>query len=163
MFNALTKNNVLAANYPFATIEPNVGVVPLSDPRLNVLATIFKSEKILPATPDSANRNRQDLRNLARELARAKIVPPERIPPDVVTMNSRVSLRLDDEAMELALVYPQAADEAAGRLSVLSDLGAAILGYREGGAVDRMVSDRPRRIVIDRVIYQPEASGDFHL
>ncbi|WP_313025095.1 redox-regulated ATPase YchF [Mobilicoccus sp.] len=50
MFNALTKNNVLAANYPFATIEPNVGVVPLPDPRLNTLASIFGSEKILPAT-----------------------------------------------------------------------------------------------------------------
>ncbi|WP_374970265.1 redox-regulated ATPase YchF [Terrabacter sp. BE26] len=50
LFNALTKNNVLAANYPFATIEPNVGVVPLPDPRLKVLAEIFSSEKILPAT-----------------------------------------------------------------------------------------------------------------
>ncbi|WP_460467387.1 redox-regulated ATPase YchF [Calidifontibacter terrae] len=50
MFNALTKNNVLAANYPFATIEPNVGVVPLPDPRLKVLAGIFGSQQILPAT-----------------------------------------------------------------------------------------------------------------
>ncbi len=50
MFNALTKNNVLAANYPFATIEPNVGVVPLPDPRLQVLAGIFESAKVIPAT-----------------------------------------------------------------------------------------------------------------
>src|SRR5690349_6816587 len=50
MFDALTKNNVLAANYPFATIEPNVGVVPLPDARLGALAEIFGSEKILPAT-----------------------------------------------------------------------------------------------------------------
>ncbi|GAA5026704.1 redox-regulated ATPase YchF [Terrabacter aeriphilus] len=50
LFNALTKNNVLAANYPFATIEPNVGVVPLPDPRLAALAEIFSSERILPAT-----------------------------------------------------------------------------------------------------------------
>jgi len=49
LFNALTKNNVLAANYPFATIEPNVGVVNLPDARLNRLAEIFGSEKILPA------------------------------------------------------------------------------------------------------------------
>lgn len=49
LFNALTKNNVLAANYPFATIEPNVGVVGVPDPRLNTLATIFGSEKIIPA------------------------------------------------------------------------------------------------------------------
>ena len=50
MFNALTKAQVLAANYPFATIEPNVGVVPLPDARLGVLAGIFGSEKQLPAT-----------------------------------------------------------------------------------------------------------------
>lgn len=49
LFNALTKNQVLAANYPFATIEPNVGVVNLPDPRLDVLAGIFGSERILPA------------------------------------------------------------------------------------------------------------------
>lgn len=49
LFNALTKNNVLAANYPFATIEPNVGVVGVPDPRLEALAKIFGSEKIIPA------------------------------------------------------------------------------------------------------------------
>lgn len=49
LFNALTRNNVLAANYPFATIEPNVGVVNLPDPRLQVLADIFGSERLLPA------------------------------------------------------------------------------------------------------------------
>ncbi|MGV0836067.1 redox-regulated ATPase YchF [Mycolicibacterium thermoresistibile] len=49
LFNALTRNDVLAANYPFATIEPNEGVVPLPDPRLEKLAEIFGSAKILPA------------------------------------------------------------------------------------------------------------------
>ena len=50
LFNALTKNNVLAANYPFATIEPNVGVVNLPDPRLVKLSELFGSERIVPAT-----------------------------------------------------------------------------------------------------------------
>ena len=49
LFNALTKNSVLAANYPFATIEPNIGVVSLPDVRLDRLAEIFSSEKIIPA------------------------------------------------------------------------------------------------------------------
>ncbi|MCU1624876.1 MAG: GTP-binding protein YchF [Frankiales bacterium] len=52
LFNALTKNNVLAANYPFATIEPNVGVVGVPDERLGKLAEIFGSDKIIPATVD---------------------------------------------------------------------------------------------------------------
>ena len=50
LFNALTKNDVLAANYPFATIEPNTGIVGVPDPRLTVLAELSKSEKIVPAT-----------------------------------------------------------------------------------------------------------------
>ena len=50
LFNALTKNDVLAANYPFATIEPNVGVVGVPDPRLAKLAEMFGSQKIIPAT-----------------------------------------------------------------------------------------------------------------
>jgi GTP-binding protein YchF len=49
LFNALTKNTVLAANYPFATIDPNVGVVDLPDPRLKVLSDLFHSERIVPA------------------------------------------------------------------------------------------------------------------
>lgn len=50
LFNALTGNHVLAANYPFATIEPNTGIVPVPDPRLTKLAEMYKTEKIVPAT-----------------------------------------------------------------------------------------------------------------
>jgi len=50
LFNALTDGRALAANYPFATIEPNTGVVPIPDPRLNKLAELYKSQKIVPAT-----------------------------------------------------------------------------------------------------------------
>jgi len=50
LFNALTDSNVLAANYPFATIEPNIGIVPVPDVRLNKLAELYKTEKIIPAT-----------------------------------------------------------------------------------------------------------------
>jgi GTP-binding protein YchF len=50
LFNALTENDVLAANYPFATIDPNVGIVNVPDPRLDVLTTMFASAKTVPAT-----------------------------------------------------------------------------------------------------------------
>lgn len=101
--------------------------------------------------------------DLEHEIERAIVVEPQSVAPDVITMNSKVVLRVDDEEKEVALVYPQNADERAGKLSVLSDVGAAILGYQEGDAVDWVVSDRTKRILIDRVIYQPESSGDFHL
>jgi GTP-binding protein YchF len=50
LFNALTNNNILAANYPFATIEPNTGIVPVPDERLDKLAELYKSKKVIPAT-----------------------------------------------------------------------------------------------------------------
>jgi GTP-binding protein YchF len=50
LFNALTNNNILAANYPFATIEPNTGIVPVPDERLHKLAELYDTEKIVPAT-----------------------------------------------------------------------------------------------------------------
>ena len=50
IFNALTNNSILAANYPFATIEPNTGIVPVPDKRLDVLAAMYNTQKIIPAT-----------------------------------------------------------------------------------------------------------------
>src|SRR4029079_17046706 len=50
LFNALTNNNILAANYPFATIEPNTGIVPVPDERLQKLADLYHTQKIVPAT-----------------------------------------------------------------------------------------------------------------
>lgn len=50
LFNALTGSNILAANYPFATIEPNTGIVPIPDPRLTKLAEMYKTQKVVPAT-----------------------------------------------------------------------------------------------------------------
>lgn len=100
---------------------------------------------------------------LEHEIERAIVVEPKQVAPEVVTMNSKVVLHLDGEKTEVALVYPDDADARTGKLSVLSDVGAAILGYREGDAIDWVVSDRTRRIEVGRVTYQPESSGDFHL
>lgn len=50
LFNALTNSNILAANYPFATIEPNTGIVPIPDERLAKLSEIYNAKKIIPAT-----------------------------------------------------------------------------------------------------------------
>src|ERR1700745_2076370 len=50
LFNALTGSHILAANYPFATIEPNTGIVPVPDQRLAELAKLYQTDKIVPAT-----------------------------------------------------------------------------------------------------------------
>lgn len=100
---------------------------------------------------------------LEHEIERAIVVAPQHVGREVVTMNSRVALSIDDDQEQISLVYPSDADERSGKLSVLSDIGAVILGYQEGNAIDWMVGERTRRILIERVIYQPESAGHFHL
>lgn len=100
---------------------------------------------------------------LEHELERAIVVKPQQVARNVITMNSRALLQVDDEEIEVDLVYPEDADSSAGKHSVCSDIGAAILGYQEGDAIDWRISDRTRRIEIRKVLYQPEAAGDFHL
>lgn len=104
-----------------------------------------------------------DIFELEHEIERAIVVAPVQVAPDVVTMNSRAVLRLNDEKMEVDLVYPQDADDGARKLSVSSGIGTAILGYKAGDAIDWRVSNRTHRIHIEKVLYQPEAAGDFHL
>lgn len=104
-----------------------------------------------------------DVFELEHEIERARVVEPRQLPHDVVTMRSRAVLQLDDEEMEVTLVYPDEADDSAGRLSVCSGLGTAMLGYRAGDSVDWRIRDRTRRLHVRRVLYQPEAAGHFHL
>lgn len=100
---------------------------------------------------------------LEHEIERAIVVDPRQVASDVVTMNSRALLQLDDEEMEVTLVYPDEEDHGARKLSVCSSVGTAILGYKEGDAVDWRMQDRTCRIRIGRLLYQPEAAGNFHL
>ena len=109
--------------------------------------------------------DRSDLEGLAQELEQASVVAPEDVPPDVVTMNSRVRLLDLDEnsAVEYTLVYPGDADYSQGRISIVAPIGAAMLGYREGDEIDWAVPGGRRRFRVEAVLYQPEAAGDFNL
>ena len=104
-----------------------------------------------------------DIFELEHEIERAIVVDPWSVAEDVVTMNSKALLQVDDEELEVALVYPEDADDRAGKLSVCSGIGTAILGYREGDAFDWRIPNRTCHIRIEKVLYQPEAAGDFHL
>lgn len=106
---------------------------------------------------------KQTVKDLEAEIKRAKIVEPQQLPHDVVTMNSRALLSLNDDDMEVSLVYPHASDSSQSRLSVLSPIGTAILGYSEG---DNIRWDTPAGIAhieIKKLLYQPEAAGHYHL
>lgn len=103
------------------------------------------------------------LHELREEIGRAKIVAAQEIAGDVVTMRSRAVLLLDGVAHDLTLAYPEEANIVEGRLSVLSPVGTAILGYSEGDTVIWQVPDGEKRIHIRELRYQPEAVGDYHL
>ncbi|MGA0119400.1 MAG: redox-regulated ATPase YchF [Candidatus Nanopelagicaceae bacterium] len=130
LFNALTKNNVLAANYPFATIEPNVGVVGVPDGRLAVLAKIFTSERIIPASvsfvdiagivkgaSEGAGLGNKFLANIRESDAICQVI---RVftDPDVVHVDGRVEPASDIETIntELQLADLQTLEKAIPRV-----------------------------------------------
>jgi hypothetical protein len=130
LFNALTKNNVLAANYPFATIEPNVGVVGVPDPRLAQLAEIFGSQKILPAAvsfvdiagivkgaSEGAGLGNQFLANIRETDAICQVIRVFR-DGDVIHVEGRVDPASDMEIIntELALADLQTIEKALPRI-----------------------------------------------
>lgn len=105
------------------------------------------------------------LLELEREIDRAIVVQSSEVPPDTITMNSTVQL-IDlqtGEEMILTLVYPEDANIAEGRVSVLAPVGLAILGCHEGEQVEWEVPDGIRSLKVDRVLYQPEAAGEYAL
>ena len=129
LFNALTKNTVLAANYPFATIEPNVGVVNLPDERLDTLAQLMNSEKTVPATvsfvdiagivkgaSEGEGLGNQFLSHIREADAIAEVV---RVftDPDVVHVDGKVDPTADMETIntELILADLQTLEKAIAR------------------------------------------------
>jgi len=110
-------------------------------------------------------RDRNNLKRLGQELARAKIVDSKDVPPDVVTMNSQVELLNIDtnDKMIFTLVFPNEADADLGKVSIIAPIGTAIIGYRVGDTVAWRVPAGERRIKIQKILYQPEAFGDYHL
>lgn len=130
LFNALTKNDVVAANYPFATIEPNVGVVGVPDPRLDVLAQMFDSARVVPATvsfvdiaglvrgaSEGQGLGNKFLANIREASAICQVI---RVftDPDVVHVEGKISPTDDIETVntELILADLQTLDRALPRL-----------------------------------------------
>ena len=121
--------------------------------------------KLLDGTRLWISRDREHLEKLDEELGRAHVVPATDIPPEVVTMNTRLRLRDLDSGKEMVftLVFPSDADAEQGKVSVLAPLGTAVLGFRRGDAFEWHMPGRVRRLQVEEVLYQPEAAGDHHL
>jgi regulator of nucleoside diphosphate kinase len=97
---------------------------------------------------------------LEEDLERAIVVPPDAVPASVVTMHSRVQY-LDEstgERREIQIVYPEQADLAEGRISVLAPVGAALLGLSVGQAIEwKFPGGQMRRLRVQALLFQPES------
>jgi regulator of nucleoside diphosphate kinase len=109
---------------------------------------------------DFSSRERGELHALEEELERAQVVASDRVPPEVITMNSTAELLdLDSgERMEFTVVFPTEAKIEEGKISVLAPVGAGMLGYRVGDIFERAAPSGVRRLQVTRVRFQPEAA-----
>jgi regulator of nucleoside diphosphate kinase len=119
-------------------------------------------ERLLESLPDSAFPGKAQLE---AELSRADILDPHQMPPNVVTMNSRVRFKVQSSAEEftLTLVYPKDVDGSGGTISILAPVGSALLGLAEGDEIEwPKPGGGTLQVRIEEILYQPERSGDYH-
>jgi len=102
-------------------------------------------------------------KNLLTELNRAVIVEPQDIPNDIITMNSRVIFcdMESKEKLEYWLVFPEAADISQGKISVLSPIGCALLGYKIGDTIPVKTPKGDKNIKVEEILHQPESHGNY--
>ena len=106
-----------------------------------------------------------DAEKLTQELNRAKLCDPKKIPGDVVTMNSIVRIYIPsmNSRKEIKLVYPEDANLKENKISIFAPIAIALLGYRKGDEVDWILPGGNKKILIEEILFQPEASGNYDL
>ena len=121
--------------------------------------------KLLNDQVTQAIGSQTNLQDMGHELERAIIVESDEVPADIVTMNSTIRLRdcATGEIETFTLVYPNDANIAQNKLSILAPIGTAILGQKQGDEVRWRVPGGSRCFHIEEVVYQPEREGALHL
>lgn len=122
---------------------------------LNVLVSKSSSDLDLP----------ENLKLVKQKMDIAVIVNSKEIPAQVVTMNSTVIVKnlSFGSTAKLTLVYPDERSALEYKVSVFSPLGAAILGYSQGDVIEWDGKLASTKFLIEKIIYQPESAGDYHL
>jgi regulator of nucleoside diphosphate kinase len=100
----------------------------------------------------------------ARIRTAAKLLEPSAVPPDLVTMNSRIVLRDVDTGGRtvFTLTFPSRSNVRKGRVSVLTPLGSILLGARKGQRLTCPISGAISTVVVEAILHQPEAAGDYY-
>lgn len=124
-----------------------------------------KLEKLIKDAREYNLAKKEYIYKLEQELLRAKVVKPEETPNDVITMNSQVSL-IDletGEEMIYTLVFPDQADLSNNKISIFAPIGTAILGCKVNDVIEWQVPGGVAKFRVNKILYQPEAAGDFGL
>jgi regulator of nucleoside diphosphate kinase len=109
--------------------------------------------------------NKVEAERLIKELESAKIVEPESIPSNVVTMNSIVKMSFlnNNLQVQFQIVYPDQANIKENKISIFSPIATALIGYKVNDEIEWIVPSGLTKIRIDEIIYQPEAAGHYDL
>lgn len=126
---------------------------------------MLKLENLIEGRREGNLKDKEHLEELENELERAVLMDSKAIPPNVITMNSRVLMKdLDtQEEMTYTLVFPADANVKENKISVLAPIGTAMIGYKVGDVIEWPVPSGQRRLKVIDILYQPEAAGDYHL
>lgn len=133
-----------------------------------IYITTFDLERLtdlIEAYRNSEFQKKVPIDKLEKELERAQIVDPKSVPPDVITMNSTAHLQdlKTGEEIVYTLVFPKDSNVEQHKISVMAPIGMALIGYRVGDVIEWQVPGGVRRLKIIKTIFQPEASGQYHL
>jgi regulator of nucleoside diphosphate kinase len=131
-----------------------------------IYITQSDKDKLLKIINKAKYENLDDysnLKDLETELIRADVTNISELPSNVITMNTKAVLLIDGIEEEVALVYPNEADILEYKLSVLSPIGTAILGYSEGDIIEWKVPKGTIKVKVEKIIFQPEALGLYDL
>ena len=126
---------------------------------------MYRLKELVKGAREFGKEDEKYLRELEGELDRGKIVKSKDIPNNVITMNSKVRLRDIDKQEEMVywLVFPDDADPNQDKISILAPIGMALIGYKVGDIIKWKVPNGIVKLKVKKILYQPEAAGDYHL
>lgn len=132
--------------------------------RPDITISTFDADRLYQLIHSSSLHSVTTIMDLEEELSRAILVPPEAIPPTIVTMNSTVQFLIESsqQQFELTLVYPKDADSSRRTVSILAPIGSALLGLAIGDEIEwpKPMGGQLKVKIID-ILYQPERAGQY--
>lgn len=128
-----------------------------------IVITEFDKQRLIQLLAKKKPHDEYD-KSLLAELEKAKVVEPADIPADRITMNSHVQFISEDgKERDYWLVFPEDADVLENKISVLSPVGCALLGYGVGDAITVPTPQGNKQLIVKEVLSQPEREGNFAL